>query len=30
VYGQYTNGSFYNADHGEPPIPQWAKVCPGA
>jgi hypothetical protein len=29
-YAQYTNGSFYNEDKGEPAIPQWAKVCPGA
>jgi len=29
-YAQYTNGSFYNEEPGTPPIPQWAKVCPGA
>jgi len=29
-YAQYTNGSFYSEEKGEPPIPQWAKVCPGA
>jgi len=29
-YEQYTNGSFYSEEKGEPPIPQWAKVCPGA
>jgi len=29
-YAQYTNGSFYSEEKGEPTIPQWAKVCPGA
>ena len=29
-YAQYTNGSFYSEEKGEPAIPQWAKVCPGA
>jgi len=29
-YALYTNGSFYNEEPGTPPIPQWAKVCPGA
>jgi len=29
-YAQYTNGSFYSEERGEPAIPQWAKVCPGA
>jgi len=29
-YAQYTNGSFYSEEKGEPPIQQWAKVCPGA